>query len=246
MDPTAAYSPVYSSPDEMPPIPSQMDRTAPDSSQEVPFSPEGEKLGHDDDDDSVLDRYWVEPTPGSLRYSLQLRAEYYTEIQRAEVGGASIDDAKKRMARSLLLQEIDAVQSRMDHPRRPIWKYIIGFLVTGALGQFHPHMKEVLSPLRSTNFGNYTTLINTTTVETTMARKAADVSRSAIFPWIAWTLLALFIARSEFRQWVTRTVSSSLETLRRAAVRGDPVPSSDLEKIEKRWLWSFLVWKGTH
>ena len=65
-----------------------------DYSPDVPFSPEKERLGHNDDNDSnnwvsyysFLDRYWMEPTPGSLRYTLQLRLEQYIEIHSAEIG----------------------------------------------------------------------------------------------------------------------------------------------------------------
>jgi len=73
--------------------------------------------------------------------------------------------------------------------------------------------------------------------------EATDIPRS-VWPWAAWTLLAIFIVRSELRQWVTRTISSSLEALRHAATQGDPLPSSELAKIEQKWRWSFLVWKG--
>ena len=65
-----------------------------DYSPDVPFSLEKERLGHNDDsnedggdsDHSFLDRYWVEPTPGSLRYTLQLRVEQYIEVHSAETG----------------------------------------------------------------------------------------------------------------------------------------------------------------
>jgi len=148
-----------------------MDRT---SGEDVSSPLEQGELGDNDgnDDDPALN--WVEPTPGSLRYTLQLRVERYIEILRAErsqglyiciaalnplfqclmpvsydgqqaswassaVEGlvpvfdifslAPVDTVEKRVTRNLLLQEIDAIQSRMDHPQRPIWKYIIGLLV---------------------------------------------------------------------------------------------------------------------
>ena len=88
--------------------------------------------------------------------------------------------------------------------------------------------------------------LTTTTARATVGTASNIIPRSVVLPWAAWTLLAVFIVRSEFRQWVTRTVSSSLETLRCAAVLGDPVPHSELEKIERRWLWSFLVWKSVY
>ncbi|RPB21890.1 hypothetical protein L211DRAFT_840243 [Terfezia boudieri ATCC MYA-4762] len=216
---------------------------------DVPFSQEKEKLGHDEND-SALYRYWVEPTPGSLRYTLQLRVEHYIELQRAEMYQVPMDDEEKRAARNLLLQDIEAVQRRIDHRRRPIWKYIIGLLVTGAFGQLHAHMnriEEVLSSFVATNTWNSTILVNTTTSATTMATKTSGtIPRSVVLPWAAWTILTIFIVRSEFRQLVTRTISSSLKTLHHAAMLGNPVPPSELQKIERRWLWSFLLWKGEH
>ncbi|KAF8445212.1 hypothetical protein BGX38DRAFT_696481 [Terfezia claveryi] len=163
---------------------------------------------------------------------------------------APIDDVKKRAARNLLLQDIDAVQRRIDHPRRPIWKYIIGLLVAGALGQLQARMNridEVLSSFVTTISWNPTILVNTTTSATTMATKSpGTIPRSVVLPWAAWTILTIFIVRSEFRQWVTRTISSSLKTLQHAAMLGNPVPPSELGKIERRWLWSFLLWKTEH
>ena len=64
-----------------------------DYSHNVPFPSEKERQAHNDDNDednwdsyhSFLDRYSVEPTPGSLRYTLQLRVEQYIEVQSAEL-----------------------------------------------------------------------------------------------------------------------------------------------------------------
>ena len=75
------------------------------------------------------------------------------------------------------------------------------------------------------------------------AQKTSDLPHSLILPWIASILLVIYIARSEFRQWVTLSMSSSLEILQHAAVLGAPMPPSHLEKIKKNWLWSWLVWK---
>jgi len=61
-----------------------MDHT---SGEDISSPLEQEKLGHHgdndgNDDDPALN--WVEPTPGSLRYTLQLRVEHYIEIQKVE------------------------------------------------------------------------------------------------------------------------------------------------------------------
>ena len=52
---------------------------------------------------------------------------YYIPV--SDITSLAIDVTKKNVARNLLLQDIDAVQSRMDHPQRPILKYIIGLLM---------------------------------------------------------------------------------------------------------------------
>lgn len=116
----------------------------------------------------------------------------------------------------------------------------------GALGPLQSQAYRTAGfpfPVVARIFSNSTALAGITTPGASLAAKTSDVPRSVVIPWTAWTLLAIFIARSEFRQWVTRSISSFLEALRHAAVLGDTVPPSTLKKVEQRWLWSFLVWK---
>jgi len=77
-----------------------------------------------------------------------------------------------------------------------------------------------------TIFGDFTNILCATTKIAAGGVEATDIPRS-VWPWAAWTLLD-----------TTRNIYSSFGI----ASLGDPVPSSELAKMEQKWL---LVWKGS-